>query len=140
MENKELKLPAKYAGVTLGPWSLCNSGKCSCKFVWSKGEDGTVATARPMACVHGEWGDDIDMIYGEIPKEQVDANALLISDAPRLAAAVVEARKMLDDCSQNAGGDFCLCFLRDRDMPTEYHAIICQRVRAFLASTSEWAV
>ncbi len=100
------KLPLKYQGVTQGEWRQCNGGSCSCKFIWS-GEGATVATGRPMACIHGEWGDGKDMVYGEVPEEQVNANATLMADSKRLAGAVVELRNALEGYAHC--GDGCTC-------------------------------
>ncbi len=124
-----MKLPKKYAGVTPGPWKQCNAGNCTCKIIWAEGGSDTVATGRPMACVHGEWGDEKDMIYGEIPKEQVEANALLISDAPRLAAAVVSLRAALE----RSLGAMGYCAQLD-DNPSQP----VREALAALTSTSEW--
>lgn len=74
------------------PWSVCGSGKCSCKMIWSETADTHVATGMiktPVACVHGEWGDDKDTIYGE--NLNVEANAKFIVKAVNLHAKLVEA-------------------------------------------------
>lgn len=79
---------------TSGDWHACNDGKCSCKMIWSKSTDQHVATAkRFIACVHREWGDDPNMIYGDISEEEQIANARLIATAPALVETL---RELLD--------------------------------------------
>ncbi len=97
------KLPLKYQGVTEGEWRQCCNGDCTCKFIWSGNGTDTVATARPVACIHGEWGDDKDMVYGEVPEEQVNANATLMADSKRLAGAVVQLREALESLVEATG-------------------------------------
>lgn len=111
---------------TPGPWAACGAGKCSCRLIWSKSAVQNVATAKPVACVHGEWGDAPDLIYGEIPAEQVEANARLIAAAPDLLEALRHFSEM--ETSRAA-----LCHLGLTD---EEHCVRCGpilRARAAIA-------
>ena len=82
---------------TGGPWSVCraSSGQCECRMVWA-GQDGpaeaNIATATfprsVVACVHQEWGDGPDMVYGTVDPDQTLGNAYLISAAPDLLEAL----------------------------------------------------
>lgn len=71
---------------TPGPWRACQAradkGGCSCGHVWSLPADQVVATANTI------WGDDLDHPYGEIPHDQMIANARLIAAAPELLGAL----------------------------------------------------
>ncbi len=134
MENKELKLPAKYAGVTPG-WKLQLSRLAAIAPIFgfsirAEGKDAPITSA-------GVYVDSplIAEFDGGYTVQEVEANALLISDAPRLAAAVVDNRaifqSIIEKCSLGA----------------QYHAIgpgyfeeIAEMCDAALASTSEWAV
>lgn len=73
---------------TPGPWELCSAKNCTCMMIHSIPADQHVATAKQIACVHGEWGDGPEMLYGEVPPEQVQANAHLIAAAPDLLDAL----------------------------------------------------
>lgn len=75
------------SGHTPGPWSTCgaSNGKCECRMIWAPSGDAVLATAAfrgVVACVHQEWGDGPDMVYGSVDPEQTLANALLIAAAP----------------------------------------------------------
>lgn len=75
---------------TPGPWKACNDGNCPCRQVWSIPGDVPVFTARDeksshIGLAHHKWGDGPDMIYGEIPLSETQANARLISRAPEMA-------------------------------------------------------
>lgn len=88
------------SGHTPGPWVECghDRGGCQCRMVWSRTSDGTVATAihhKAIACVHQEWGDGKDMIYGDFPPEEVAANARLIAASPDLLGAAKAAFDLL---------------------------------------------
>jgi len=66
---------------TPGPWQACGDGNCSCGQVWSRPADQPVARANTV------WGDDLEHPYGEIPAEEMHANARLIAAAPDLLEA-----------------------------------------------------
>ena len=75
---------------TPGPWRACGAdrGGCECRQIWSIPGDCPVVTARGecIGIVNGKWGDGPKMIYGEVPKEQQQANVRLIVAAPKMFA------------------------------------------------------
>lgn len=86
---------------TPGPWSRCpaRNGKCSCGQIFSEKSGENVATIKNViGCVHGEWGDDSDMIYGEVPPEESLANSYLIASSPLLYMALW-AQEVLEEIS-----------------------------------------
>lgn len=66
-----------------GPWEHCSAsdGQCKCRQIWSIPEDANIVTAKPIACVHHEWGDGPKYIYGELSEVAVRANAELLTFA-----------------------------------------------------------
>jgi hypothetical protein len=94
-------IEARADAATKGPWHSCGArdGKCSCKMIWSPSVDQHVATAKHVACVHGEWGDSPELVYGEVPQDEVQANTAFIAaartDVPALCAALKVACEAL---------------------------------------------
>ena len=90
--------PSEFAlkNHSLGPWKHCSAskGQCQCRTVWSIPNDAPVTTAKAVACVHHEWGDGPDMIYGEVPEDQVRANAELISFAWKIPLWLEEIKRL----------------------------------------------
>ena len=86
---------------TPGPWRSCKDSECSCRMIWSLPGDCPVFTAKDtgehslIGLAHHKWGDAPDIIYGEISKEQQQANAKLIASAPTMLNALQEARTAL---------------------------------------------
>jgi hypothetical protein len=99
-------IKARLAAATQGPWSSCDTCKCTAV----NSEDGPVANV-----VKGKWGDDFPAIrlvgnssldmkaeaymeqftYGEISEELALANRALIREAPSdLAALIVEVERL----------------------------------------------
>ena len=88
---------------TPGPWKACRDGECQCRQVWSIPGDAPVFTALDTHGVvalvgqaHQRWGDGPDLVYGEIPEDQTQANALLVSAAPDLLAV---CKAVVAECS-----------------------------------------
>jgi len=96
------------------PWRVCGNNKCSCKMIWAESTDSHIATARPVACVHGEWGDSIEHIYGE--NTNVEENAAFIVRAVNCHEQLLEIVK-----------DY-LTFREVRGMHTEFTEIIKQAI------------
>lgn len=104
----------KRSGHTPAPWQACKDAKCPCRQVWSIPGDVPVFTARADAhslvgMAHHKWGDSPEMIYGEIPEEQAEANARLIAAAPELLAAAKAKLANCEGCDDAAlmPGEYC---------------------------------
>jgi hypothetical protein len=76
---------------TPGPWRACHESKCPCRQVWSLPGDFPVFTAKApgeaqsiVGMAHHKMADAPDLIYGEIPEWQTEANARLIAAAPEM--------------------------------------------------------
>lgn len=105
--TEEAAMPNKVGEVqvaathTPGPWKACGDGKCSCRQVWSIPGDCPVFTARPdgsmsvIGLAHHKWGDSPDLIYGDIPPDEQQANAMLIASAPDLLLTVAQQAQQI---------------------------------------------
>lgn len=65
------------------PWRACADGNCECRQLWSIPGDVPVFTGRSdrvelVGRAHNKWGDGPDLIYGEIPPAEAQANAKFI--------------------------------------------------------------
>ena len=93
--SEQMKLPAKYKGATPGPWvlRLARLAAEAPIFGFSLNVDGKAA---PLASA-GVYVDSplIADFDGGYTATEVEANALMLEDAPKLAAAVVELREAL---------------------------------------------
>jgi hypothetical protein len=83
---------------TKGPWHYCGHerGGCECRMVWSHPADAHVATAQHhnvVACVHHEWGDGADMIYGGFSPGETLANTRLIALSPELLQIAIRLQE-----------------------------------------------
>ena len=122
-----MTLPKKYAGVTEGPWSegddVTGADLPNRNEVWRQ----IVADGMPFALVRNALIDD-----------DQEANALLISDAPRLAAEMVKMREAFARITSLSGAQV-LSTGKDR-VTSALDALDDARdiARAALESSKEW--
>lgn len=90
--SEQMKLPKKYAGATAGPWGVDD-------FVIPE----HTGTKRMIRSENRHWAlASVNEVRGcsnpakDISREEAEANATMIADSYRLAAAVVELREALE--------------------------------------------
>lgn len=122
MENLQMILPKKYAGITPGLW-----------FTYREGFSTVYVEARLRAGVIQEVASCGPTEAGS---EQQEANALLTSDSPRLAAGMVEARDRLRNALKLAKRFVALQRANGMDVSV-FETEIADSLE-FLDNTKEW--
>ncbi len=126
------KLPAKYAGATPGPWVFHRGAGHAYNRI--EGSDIIHTNGRDYGNGMGScsYTERVCENLGDTELPGPQANALLISDAPRLAASVVELREAISELRDLVQG------IMDGDYTPDSFTL--QPADNALGNSSEWTV